>query len=272
MTDGAVNMWYDIHVVGVNQKRYVENADPFIYVNFMSKKKCSDAALKAQFTWRRNENLVRQKIGASQASLPDRFTQLVERVPDDDIRPCGLQSIAMFTDEYELYRIEDGVKIRVPLDESNIAIEQDEDIYEGKIIPHKTGNYSGFEIDGKLSWLAESPFIDHFKVWMRSPPTTNVRHLWAVVKDGLPRGTYRLQFPQNSAIWTASADIQGWNSNDKKIIFSTQHPLGSKGACVFFGAICLVFATLEIFAFLGFLVMPKPRTQDSKSSGLINQL
>merc|ERR1711976_999145 len=77
MTDGAVNMWYDINVVGVNQKRYVENADPFIYVNFMSKKKCNDALLKAQFTWRRNENLVRQKIGAAQAALPDRFTQLV---------------------------------------------------------------------------------------------------------------------------------------------------------------------------------------------------
>ena len=38
----------------------------------------------------------------------------------------------------------------------------------------------------------------------------------------------RLDFPQNSAIWTAPGDINGWDLDEKRVIFSTRHMRGAQ--------------------------------------------
>jgi hypothetical protein len=259
---GDVNMWYELEVVGINQKRYIENADSALIQPFlMGKKTCTDSEDKSDVAWRRNENFFRSAAGNAeglQEVAPDKFTQLVERVPGNSFRPCGLQALAMFTDEYALDLNIHSTWLRLPLHESDIVLDADHEIYEGKIKPLSDDVSSGFKIDDEVSWLEGKPFLDHFKVWMRTPASTRVRHLWATVHGGLQRGTYRLHFLQNSAIWTASDSIKGWNLDSKKVIFSTQHMLGSKGACEVLGITCLMFAAMEVVALIVFLSVRKP--------------
>jgi len=249
---GDVNMWYDLpDVIGLNTKRYIDNADSAVIKLFlMGKKKCKQAEHKSDVAWRRNETLFRPKGSAS-----DKFTKLVERVPGNVFRPCGLQSIAMFTDEFTLHKKDGaGQETKIALDESTIVLDHDHDIFKDKIIPYSSGTYSGFKIDGELSWLEGKPFLDHYKVWMRSPASPHVRNLWAVVKGGLSKGEYVLKFSQNSAIWTASANVKGWDLDEKKVIFSTQHKLGSKGACEIVSIVCFALAALEVIVGIAFVM------------------
>jgi len=245
---GDVNMWYDLADVKINRKRYVENVDPDIIKTMkgLGEKTCQNAQGKIDATWRRVvlEETFRTAIGGSYSS-PDKFSYLIARLPGSTLRPCGLQSISMFTDEYELYSEGNGQMVRLPLDESDIVMDNDRDIFKDKI---SSFNATHLNIGGHLSWLQDGSFYDHFKVWLRSPASPHVIQLWAVIRGGLKQGSYRLLFTQNSAIWTAPG---GWGLDEKKVIFSTQNVLGSKGACTALSYFCLVIAITEaIFAMI----------------------
>lgn len=249
--DGDVNMWYSLaNAHGMNQKRYVENIDPGVIklMPFSGKKMCKDSEDQADAAWRRValEAKCRTKYvkhGGSMhgmvynGSAPDKLSRLLSDARSSAFRPCGLQAIAMFSDEYELYQDTDGKFVRQDLDESKIALNEDAQIFK-RVEPL---NSTHFKIDGDLSWLQAGSFYEHFKVWLRTPPSPHVQNLWAVARGGLKKGTYKLSFPQNSAIWTAPG---GWQT-EKTVIFSQGGRLGNKGAYTFMGSLCLVIAAIE---------------------------
>jgi len=170
-------------------------------------------------------------------------------------KPCGLQSIAMFTDEYALTRIEQGGEVTMDLDTSDIYLKEDDDIYKGKIDEASDNAGPYLTINGERSWIEAGAFYNHFKVWMRSPASPHVRHLWAVKKNGLQKGNYRLDLLQNSAIWTTSKSQSGWELDEKRVVFSTQNMFGSKGAAEIMAAVCLFFAFLQVVVMISFITL-----------------
>jgi len=154
----------------------------------------------------------------------------------------------MFTDTYEL-RTASGQEVE--FDESDIAIKDDQDIYEQAVDDSGDGSNQPFTIDGKRSWIEKGNFYEHFKVWMRSPCAPRARHLWARIRGGLDAGTYTLTFTQNSAIWTSTSD---WRVDTKRVIFSTSKTFGSKGAHVFLGVVSIIIAVVEALVAVFFIV------------------
>lgn len=251
--DGDVNMWYDMKGVILNQKRYIENTDSDV-IKLMpmgGKKKCKDSGTKSDAQWRRIDREASIRAAAGDTKT-DTWSTLVQS--QASFKPCGLQSIAMFTDNYSLEKKDATVAsgwVSQALDESDISLKEDDDFFN-KRIKQENGVLM---IEGEQSWIQAGNFYNHFKVWMRSPASTHVRHLWAVKKDGLKKGTYKLNFLENSAIWTAPKDKKGWGVDEKRVIFSTQKSLGSKGACVVLSIICFVVAFIEAVVMVFFLVL-----------------
>eukprot|EP00427_Karlodinium_veneficum_P057374 CAMPEP_0169404216 /NCGR_PEP_ID=MMETSP1017-20121227/56227_1 /TAXON_ID=342587 /ORGANISM="Karlodinium micrum, Strain CCMP2283" /LENGTH=416 /DNA_ID=CAMNT_0009510595 /DNA_START=211 /DNA_END=1458 /DNA_ORIENTATION=- len=240
--EGDINMWYDIPDVIINQKRYIENTDGDV-IKLMpmgGKKACKDAETQADANWRRRDKELAIRALTNSASSNDRWSELVASIPAPTFKPCGLQSIAMFTDEY-LLQMQDGTTwVNQTLDESDIYLEKDDDFFDKRIA--QDGGI--LKIEGETSWIPAGNFYNHFKVWMRSPASPHVRHLWAVKKGGLRKGTYRLLFLKQSAIWTWPQPL-GWGVDEKRVVFSTQNTLGSKGACQILAWACFIGAAAE---------------------------
>merc|ERR1719253_2206267 len=137
---------------------------------------------------------------------------------------------------------DDGEYTSIKLDQSDIALNGQIEVFDerfdknGTDAPNDPLNqpYTLGEDELKV-WIADKDFWNHYIVWMSSSATTRTTHLWATIKGGLKKGTYRLNFTQNSAIWTEKWGVK------KQVILSTANILGSKGACETMALFCVVF-------------------------------
>lgn len=253
--EGDINMWYDVgNKVWINQKRYVENTDPdLIELWPIGKKACKDTESKAEAVWRRIdiEQSSREKFPQATVAA-DKWSTLVQA--QTAFKPCGLQSISMFTDEYSLVKRNDGNDEVMALDESDLYLKPDDDIYKGKIDEAVDANGETYlTLNGQRSWIQAGKFYEHFKVWMRSPASSHARHLWAVKRGGLKKGSYRLNFLQNSAIWTSFN--KGWELDEKRVVLSTQSVFGTKGAARLLSIVCFICAFIEVLVMASFIIL-----------------
>lgn len=243
---GKVLIHYELPEVYVNQKRFIESQDSSFLGGFISKYVCTDAEELEDVRWRRCPT----GLNCSADSVISRAEAA------GAFRPCGLVSLSMFTDVYELTSIETGES--VTLDQSNLALPADDEIFEkrkteGKL---KDGPEGGpdFLVADTPSWLGKGDFFEHFKVWWRTSPSPHVRHLWATNPGPLKKGRYELRFVENGAVWTES-----WNVPEKRVVISGAHDLGSQGACQLLGAVCVFFCCIQASMAISFLVLPKLR-------------
>jgi hypothetical protein len=155
---GDINMWYDLPGVNLNHKKYISSVDPNVIklLPFMGKKNCDDANSRKIALWRRVDaetryrQAIRNASGVSH-SAGDKFSEVITAISNDIFAPCGLQPLAMFTDEYALKKQGSlGAWVSQPLDESNIQIKQDNDIYKNKIVTNADG--TAYQIKDKTSW------------------------------------------------------------------------------------------------------------------------
>jgi len=233
--EGTALFSYELPELYTNQKRFVESKDNPIVGGVLSRYNCKDAETIEEVRWRRcpsgtgceNDSLIRNldRGGSS-------------------FRPCGLVALSMFTDRFELKSLEDDRVIR--LDESSVALESDNDIFKGKIVPvdrpsTASPNDPYFEVEGEPSWLESGAFYEHFKVWYRQAPSPHVRNLWATIPGGLKRGRYRLRIIENNPVWN-----DAWEVPEKRVVISQAHSLGSPGCCRLLGVLSIVFCCVQV--------------------------
>lgn len=224
---GEVLLWYDLRNLNVNQKRFIQNKDQFIFASkIFAEYSCDGAETEA------DARRVR--------SGDETFSRYFDGHGGAAVRPCGLVTFSMFNDEYRLFN-EAGEEVE--LEQADLALPADEQLYNGRILPVSDGPASGpfYTVEGVDSWLPGGPFLDHLKVWYRTPASPRVRHLWARIKGGLPAGLYRLHFSVNSPIWTSQ-----WRVPEKQVILSQRHFFGSRGACQVLGAMCFAAGVTQV--------------------------
>lgn len=239
--DGEALFWYEMPDLDLNNKGYLESKDNDVFGTMITKYHCKSAGTVEDAKWRR----------------PDpAYLAMVSK----GLTPCGLSSIAMFTDSFLLTRVDVSPPVAIVLEQTDVAIAEDDDVYKKKLV--QTG--TSFTLKGKLSWITSGPplyLYEHWKVWIRSPPGPVVRNLWARVPGGLPRGTYRVNFTSNSDIWTRQ-----WQVSEKRVVLAPSHALGSVGALETIGVVCIVFGGLEFVFFLLFLLCPERRDRSKGTS------
>lgn len=241
---GPVYVMYELPTMYLNHKSAVIGKDAFLWKSFLvNENNCRNAETTQDVYERRfGDELFLGMVNGSvyDVSLPT------------DFRPCGLVAIAMFTDEFRLF---DGTGSSVTMDQTDLALKKDQDIYEKKILPiaDKTANspLPHYTIDGKPSWLRMGTQLEHFKVWYRTSCSPITRHLWARIPNGLKKGDYSLKFTVNSAQYK-----DRWHSDEKRIVFAELHTMGSGGACRVMGILCAIIAVCEAIAVIGFLAIP----------------
>lgn len=229
--EGPVLVWYEIPGLMLNHKYAVQSKDEFLMQGKISAKfsgyQCEDAKTLTEVRWRRRPSPLYLAGGAQ------------------NYRPCGLVSLAMFTDTFNIYNKQGA---QVVLDETDLALDTDKDIYEETILP--IGGQEGYTIDGAVSWLRVSN-LERFKVWYRTPASDIVRQLYARIRGGLPAGQYSLNFTVNDPVFEAS-----WSVPEKRIILSLSKKYGNVGACRALGIFCVFAAVLEGSATIIFLAAP----------------
>lgn len=243
--EGPVLVWYDIPNILLNHKYAVRSKDKYLWKGFLvSEYQCDSAETLEDARWRRPQS--------------PSFNALLQNANANKFRPCGLVALAMYTDSFKIYTSGGSL---IDIDESDLAIETDNDIYAEKVLP--TGNStapSAFTVDGAPSWLATANLFERFKVWYRTPVSPHVRQLYGRIPGGLTAGEYSLNFTLNDPVFEVK-----WGVAEKRIVFSESKTLGSFGACRFLGVICALGAALEAVISVAFLVVglrPKgsPRT------------
>lgn len=248
--EGPVLVWYEIPNLLLNHKYAVQGKDKYLWKNnlmsAMSEYNCDSAESVKDALWRRPGS-----VG---------FIQRLSQA-GSDLRPCGLVGLAMYTDTFDLLRIR-GTTVKDPefhlglskkgtrviLDTTDLVLETDKAIYKDKFKP-KSGS-TLLEIDGKPSWLG-GEHLERFKVWYRTPVSPTVRQLYARVSNGLPAGDYALNFTVNDPVFE-----KYWDVPEKRIIFSTQKPMGNVGAYRSLGIFCILVAVFEAISSILFLVAP----------------
>lgn len=163
--------------------------------------------------------------------------------------------MSVFMDQF---RLTDTEGAPVSIDETDLAWASDADLYSDwsvstTLVGNETFEY--VQIDAERSWIPDSTFLEHLKVWYRTPVSPYVRHLWGRIPGGLPAGRYNLTFPVNSPIFT-----EEWGVPEKRFIFSQTSPvsqLGSSGASYTLAALCCVVALVDFLVALVLLVAGK---------------
>jgi len=257
-----------------NYKAFVSSKDPDIFSSTWSKTSCDDVEDL-------NEFVVRRGI------TDPEFQSLVTAPRDQKFRPCGLQSLTLFTDRFELYQCGTGsvspvssdadciadVARRVALNETDLTTKADASMFDKRFRMADNGSVkivdreSGADID---SWLIQGPMLEHFKVWSRTPASPHIRNLWAWGADTLLAGEYVLAITHNSAVW------ESWGIEEKQVLISNSHVLGSQGACITLAVFCMIVALVELFMFAALFVVPanvqrltqKPTFDRSRSKNL----
>mmetsp|Transcript_64402 Transcript_64402/g.119759 ORF Transcript_64402/g.119759 Transcript_64402/m.119759 type:complete len:310 (-) Transcript_64402:122-1051(-) len=237
----TILLWYDIPELYVNQKRYIENKESEIWSNLFSKYHCDDAKTLRDFEFRRSGDIEFLSRVATSAGTRSK------------VHPCGLVAMSMFTDEFELMRIEQGRTVRVPLNENDLALPNEDKVYEGVLLEHPRPFPERYSIRShpERSWLRDARDLEHFMVWMRTPPAPHVRHLWATIDGPLEAGSYIVNVTVNSPVWTET-----WKVPEKRLVFSESRALGSKGAAEFLGVLAALLAAIEVLMTILTLVVP----------------
>lgn len=101
----------------------------------------------------------------------------------------------------------------------------------------------------RASWLPPE-WLEHWKVWQRTPPGQTVRNLWGVVEGGLAKGNYRINFLENSPIW------EEWGVPERRLIL-TGNPswLGNIGAMQTLAGAMFVFGSCELILLISLVVL-----------------
>ncbi|CAE8593494.1 unnamed protein product [Polarella glacialis] len=233
-----VYVYYELPGLNMNRKDFVESKDKNVVTTLVSPVTCLDSDSRSWANWRRAGDTA--------------FLARIAAVAGSGMAPCGLVGISMFTDEFTFdKKATSSTWNRVDADETQVALPGDATTYSKKI----SANGGKLIINGQESWISAGSFYEHWKVWYRTPASSNVRNLWAVVKGGLQTGTYRVNFVENSPIW------EKWGVSEKRIVIAGKHSLGNRGAMRAVGGTFLAVAGLEVFAFLVFcgcfLLTPK---------------
>lgn len=235
---GPVLLSYEVPDVLVNHRNFVSGKDSDLLAGLFITYSCEGATTEEDVRWRRPGDTYFQSLVGNSS----------------DFKPCGLASLAMFTDEYELY---DQTRAEsVTLDETDLALPKDQRAFDSDILSvDNPGPYGPFfTIDNTPSWLLEGAFLEHFKVWYRSSASPSIRHLWARVADGLPAGTYELRFTRNSPVWTES-----WQAPTKRVVISQTSMFGNPGACTVMAWMCFSLCFVQAVFLLFFLCAPVPK-------------
>mmetsp|Transcript_101002 Transcript_101002/g.240699 ORF Transcript_101002/g.240699 Transcript_101002/m.240699 type:complete len:440 (+) Transcript_101002:101-1420(+) len=232
-----VLVYYDLSLFA-NHKSFAESKDRRIAYTFLSAATCTHADSRSWVRLRRGVDTT--------------FVTKVEAADGDDLIPCGLVSLSMFTDNFTFYQDTTAGWETLEANESDIALASDEEAY-GKINSPLQGEERFYieESDRRTqTWLTPS-FFEHWKVWYRTPASPHVRNLWAVIKGGLPQGSYKVQFQENSQIW------HDWGVAEKRLILAQRHGLGNRGALGAMGGLCLALAAVEVVALVAMLLTPR---------------
>jgi len=121
------------------------------------------------------------------------FQQLIDGL--DDFEPCGLVSMSVFMDQF---RLTDTEGVHVAIDETDVAWPSDEDLYTDWLVSTTLmGNvtFESVQIEDHRSWIPDSTFLEHLKVWYRTPASPYVRHLWGRIPVGWRRAVTTSPFP-----------------------------------------------------------------------------
>ncbi|CAE8634008.1 unnamed protein product, partial [Polarella glacialis] len=224
-----VYLYYELPGLNLNRKDFVESKDKNVATTVVSPVTCLDSDSRSWANWRRAGDTA--------------FLARIAAVAGTGLAPCGLVGISMFTDEFTFdKKTPSSTWGRVEADETEVALPGDATAYSKKV-QAKGGK---LVINGQESWISTGSFYEHWKVWYRTPASSTVRNLWAVVKGGLKTGTYRVNFVENSPIW------ETWGVPEKRLVIAGKHALGSQGAMRALGGTCLAVAGLELLAFLVF--------------------
>jgi len=212
-----------------NSRHFIESR-PQIFNGIMQQYSCSGVSEVAH--------------AASRRGSDPPFQQLIDGF--QNFEPCGLVSMSVFIDQF---RLTDAQGVTVEIDESDIAWSTDAELYEDWSV-----STDRIEVAGILSWIPDSTFFEHLKVWYRTPASPYVRHLWGRIPGGLAAGRYNLTFPVNSAIWT-----EEWGLESKRVTFSqiSLSQLGSTGASFTLAALCCVVAFVDFLVALVLLIAGK---------------
>lgn len=236
---GASLVSYELPSFMANSRHFLESR-PAAFNGIMQQYSCTGATQVADATRGR---------GSGDAD----FQQLLENLAS--FEPCGLVSMSVFMDQF---RLTDTEGAPVSIDETDLAWASDADLYSDwsvstTLVGNETFEY--VQIDADRSWIPDSTFLEHLKVWYRTPVSPYVRHLWGRIPGGLPAGRYNLTFPVNSPIFT-----EEWSVPEKRLIFSQTSPvsqLGSSGASYTLAALCCVVALVDFLVALVLLVAGK---------------
>jgi len=231
--EGSVNVWYEIPNLVLNHKYVVQSKDDFLWAGMVKQYQCDRAATAQDARWKRPKD-----------NSPD-FNAMIDQSGSEQFRPCGLVALAMFTDTFEIFSSRGD---KVALDESDLALEKDGDLYDDKILRISD---NGYNVDGIPSWLTSKSAVERLKVWYRTPASPLVRHIYGRVPNGMPAGQYSLNFTVNDPVFELS-----WMVPEKRIVLSMSKALGSVGACRFLGGICAIIALFEIVSIGLFLLGP----------------
>lgn len=228
-------VYYELPGVNMNRKDFIESKDSRAYTTLLNKVVCL-----------RSED--RDSALSRRGNFDADFKKRINAVSGSDFAPCGLVALSMFTDNFTFYSVSSSDPGNLSLweqliaDESDIALPADAKAFDKKI-----SNSGGTLMVGSIpSWISPGVFYEHWKVWYRTPPAPHVRNLWAVIKGGLPRGQYAVEFELNSPIW------EEWGVPVKNIVIAAPDTLGNRGAMSILGGICIGVGTLEFIASLLF--------------------
>lgn len=223
-----VFLHYELSNAYLNHKKFIEGKDPTVIKTLLTSVTCGTAS---GVDW-----------VLMQRSVDQNFTKRVLETNSEAAVPCGVGALSMFSDRFMLFNSSD----RIFLDESNIALPADGQMYS-KFFSEGNGT---LRVRDAVSWIEPGATFEHWKVWYRTPASSNLRNLWAVIPGGLRAGGYRLNFLENSPIW------ESWGSVEKRLVVSSKHALGNKGAIQLIGALALAVGVFEMFLFLVFAIGP----------------
>mmetsp|Transcript_115127 Transcript_115127/g.203188 ORF Transcript_115127/g.203188 Transcript_115127/m.203188 type:complete len:384 (-) Transcript_115127:61-1212(-) len=242
---GPVHVSYEMPNVLLNHKNAVQGKDRFLWrPPIINDYTCYEAESLQDAQWRRTEVKFQEILsGNDSPSLPNLF------------RPCGLVAIAMFVDDFKLER-SDGTEVKI--EETEITLPKDDEIYEKKILPIEgktaTSPLPHYTIDGHNSWLRMGAPYEHFKVWYRTSAAPIARNFWGRIPGDLQAGKYKLKFEVNSPVWKTS-----WGVEEKRIIFSESNTFGNGGACKVLGIFSVIIGVCEALVAIAFVVDLKLR-------------
>eukprot|EP00923_Selenidium_pygospionis_P036793 GHVN01064480.1.p1 GENE.GHVN01064480.1~~GHVN01064480.1.p1 ORF type:complete len:962 (+),score=221.75 GHVN01064480.1:309-3194(+) len=146
-------------------------------------------------------------------TLPD-----AEMTSGDAIYPCRLGSMALFNDEFSIYK-----RVELPPGEPGFG-QQRFDIDRTNVADWRT-----FVLYAKPIPEGQTPFISvydqSFRVWLPSAFTPNFKKLYGVIHEVMPSGDYLLDLDTN--LWPSTE----WHAT-KSVMIETLGPLGRVNAYV----------------------------------------